>query len=246
MKLQVDSCSKSYEDKLVLDRLDLAVDEHEVVCLVGASGSGKSTLLKAINLLVPIDAGRIVLDGRVITSDEVNPNEIRSKMAIVFQSFNLFPHMNVIDNITLAPRKVLGIDHRHATGRGEDLLERFGLADKRDEYPERLSGGQQQRVAIVRALAMDPDLLLLDEVTSALDPVLVGEVLALLRELKDAGMTMVVATHEMGFARESADRVAFLHAGRVWEEAEPQELFTDPQLPETKDFLRRITAAGRL
>jgi polar amino acid transport system ATP-binding protein len=246
MKLQVESCSKSFDDKMVLDGLDLAVDEHQVVCLVGASGSGKSTLLKAINLLVPIDSGRIRLDGRVITSGEVNPNEVRSKMAIVFQSFNLFPHMNVIDNITLAPRKVLGIGHRQAVRRGEELLERFGLAEKRDDYPERLSGGQQQRVAIVRALAMEPDLLLLDEVTSALDPVLVGEVMTLLRELKAAGMTMVIATHEMGFARESADRVAFLHAGKVWEEGEPTTLLTDPRRPETQDFLRRITEAGRL
>lgn len=246
MKLAVESCSKSFDDKLVLDDLDLTVDQHEVVCLVGASGSGKSTLLKAVNLLVPIDSGRILLDGRVITSQDVNPNEVRSKMAIVFQSFNLFPHMKVIDNITLAPRKVLGIGQREAVARGEDLLRRFGLAEKRHDYPERLSGGQQQRVAIIRALAMDPDLLLLDEVTSALDPVLVGEVLALLRELKETGMTMVIATHEMGFARESADRVAFLHAGKVWEEAEPEKLFTHPERAETRDFLRRITEAGRL
>ncbi|MFP3914774.1 MAG: amino acid ABC transporter ATP-binding protein [Actinomycetota bacterium] len=246
MKLQVESCTKSFEDKLVLDRLDLSVGDHEVVCLVGASGSGKSTLLKAINLLVPIDGGRILLDGKDITSEEVNPNEVRSKMAIVFQSFNLFPHLNVIDNITLAPRKVLGIGKRQAVERGEDLLSRFGLAEERDAYPERLSGGQQQRVAIVRALAMEPDLLLLDEVTSALDPVLVGEVLSLLRELRDTGMTMVIATHEMGFARDTADRVAFLHAGKVWEEARPEEIFSAPQRPETQDFLRRITEAGRL
>ncbi|HEX2153385.1 MAG TPA: amino acid ABC transporter ATP-binding protein [Acidimicrobiia bacterium] len=246
MKLVVESCSKAFDDKAVLDGLNLTVGAHEVVCLVGASGSGKSTLLKAINLLVPIDAGRILLDGRVITSPEVNPNEVRAKMAIVFQSFNLFPHMNVIDNITLAPRKVLGVSARRATERGEQLLARFGLADKRDDYPERLSGGQQQRVAIVRALAMEPELLLLDEVTSALDPVLVGEVLSLLRELKDAGMTMVIATHEMAFARETADRVAFLHAGRVWEESEPQLLFSKPERLETQDFLRRITEAGRL
>lgn len=246
MKLKVESCSKSFEDKVVLDRLDLDVAEHEVVCLVGASGSGKSTLLKAINLLVPIDAGRILLDGRDITAPEVNANEVRSKMAIVFQSFNLFPHMSVIDNITLAPRKVQGVSRREATARGEELLARFGLADERHEYPERLSGGQQQRVAIVRALAMQPDLLLLDEVTSALDPVLVGEVLSLLRELKEAGMTMVIATHEMGFARESADRVAFLHAGKVWEQGLPTELFIRPQRPETRDFLARITEAGRL
>jgi polar amino acid transport system ATP-binding protein len=246
MKLQVEGASKSFDDKLVLDAVDLGVDEHEVVCLIGASGSGKSTLLKVINLLVPIDEGRILLDGVNITSDEVNPNKVRSQMAIVFQSFNLFPHMSVIDNITLAPRKVHGVDRTRARDRGFELLERFGLADKRDEYPERLSGGQQQRVAIIRALAMEPELLLLDEVTSALDPVLVGEVLALLRELRETGMTMVIATHEMGFARESADRVAFLHAGRVWEESEPAALFSDPQKPETQEFLRRITQAGRL
>lgn len=246
MKLVVENCTKAFDDKVVLDGMSLEVDAHEVVCLVGASGSGKSTLLKAINLLVPIDSGRILLDGRDITSQEVNANEVRSKMAIVFQSFNLFPHMSVIDNITLAPRKVLDVSNREAIARGEDLLERFGLADKRDEYPERLSGGQQQRVAIVRALAMEPDLLLLDEVTSALDPVLVGEVLALIRELKATGMTMVIATHEMGFARETADRVAFLHGGKVWELAAPADLFTSPQQPETQDFLRRITESGRL
>lgn len=246
MKLQAEKVSKSFEDKLVLDAVDLGVEEHEVVCLIGASGSGKSTLLKVINLLVPIDEGRILLDGVDITSGEINPNRVRSQMAIVFQSFNLFPHMSIIDNITLAPRKVHGVDRAQARARGIELLERFGLIDKRDEYPERLSGGQQQRVAIIRALAMEPELLLLDEVTSALDPVLVGEVLALLRELRDTGMTMVIATHEMGFARESADRVAFLHAGKVWEEAEPSALFSEPQMPETQDFLRRITQAGRL
>ncbi|HLT96304.1 MAG TPA: amino acid ABC transporter ATP-binding protein [Acidimicrobiia bacterium] len=246
MKLQVEACSKAFEDKVVLDELDLAVAEHEVVCLVGASGSGKSTLLKVINLLVPVDSGRILLDGRDITAPDVNVNEVRSRMAIVFQSFNLFPHMNVIDNITLAPRKVHGVGRREATAMADELLARFGLLDKRTEYPDRLSGGQQQRVAIVRALALEPELLLLDEVTSALDPVLVGEVLALLRELKESGITMVIATHEMGFARESADRVAFLHAGKVWEEGPPSELFTAPGRPETREFLRRITEAGRL
>ncbi|MFO7294099.1 MAG: amino acid ABC transporter ATP-binding protein [Actinomycetes bacterium] len=245
-KLVVEDCHKAFDDKVVLDGLDLQVEDHEVVCLVGASGSGKSTLLKAINLLVPIDSGRIVLDGQTITDPSVNPNEVRAKMAIVFQSFNLFPHMTVIDNITLAPRKVRGISKREAVERGEQLLDRFGLADKRNEYPERLSGGQQQRVAIIRALATQPELLLLDEVTSALDPVLVGEVLALIRELKETGMTMLIATHEMGFARETADRVAFLHAGRVWEQAPPSEFFTAPQRPETQEFLRRITEAGRL
>ena len=246
MKLSVENCSKAFGDKVVLDGVDLQVDVHEVVCLIGASGSGKSTLLKAINLLVPIDEGRILLDGENIASEEVNANRVRSKMAIVFQSFNLFPHLKVIDNITLAPRKVHGMAPRPARERGLELLDRFGLADKRDEYPERLSGGEQQRVAIVRALAMEPDLLLLDEVTSALDPVLVGDVLSLLRELKATGMTMVIATHEMGFARETADRVAFLHSGRVWEQSEPHRLFSQPEKPETQDFLRRITQAGRL
>jgi polar amino acid transport system ATP-binding protein len=246
VKLRVESVSKSFDGKVVLDSVDLAVDTHEVVCLIGASGSGKSTLLKAINLLVPVDSGTITFDGRVITSPSINPNEARAGMAIVFQSFNLFPHLSVLDNITLAPRKVQGVPTREARARAEDLLARFGLAAKRDEFPERLSGGEQQRVAVVRALAMEPELLLLDEVTSALDPVLVGEVLALIRELKAAGLTMVIATHEMGFARETADRVAFLHQGRVWEEDEPARLFTKPQRPETQDFLRRIIDAGRL
>ncbi len=246
MKLVIADCSKAFDDKVVLDGLDLEVSEHEVVCLVGASGSGKSTLLKAINLLVPIDSGQIVLDGEDITAEHVNANEVRARMGIVFQSFNLFPHLKVIDNVTLAPRKVRNLPTRQAVALGEELLGRFGLADKRNEYPERLSGGQQQRVAIVRALAMEPELLLLDEVTSALDPVLVGEVLALLRELKETGMTMLIATHEMGFARETADRVAFLHAGKVWEESEPRQLFSNPQRPETREFLRRIMKSGRL
>lgn len=246
MRLQVESCSKAFDGKVVLDGVDLTVADHEVVCLIGESGSGKSTLLKAIDLLVPIDAGRILLDGEEITAPEVNPNQARSKMAIVFQSFNLFPHMRVIDNITLAPRKVQGLPAREAEARAESLLDRFGLAGKRDEYPERLSGGEQQRVAVVRALAMEPELLLLDEVTSALDPVLVGEVLALLRELKDAGMTMLIATHEMGFARDVADRVCFLDLGRIVEEDEPTRLFTDPQNPRTRQFLQRIIEAGRL
>lgn len=246
VKLVVDGVSKAFGDKVVLDGIDLGVDRHEVVCLIGASGSGKSTLLKAINLLVPVDTGRILLDGEEITAESVNPNLVRQNMAIVFQSFNLFPHMTVLDNITLAPRKVQQVSTADARRRGEELLERFGLEDKRDEYPERLSGGQQQRVAIIRALAMQPDLLLLDEVTSALDPVLVGEVLALIRELKEAGLTMVIATHEMGFARETADRVAFMHNGKVWEESHPSRLFSNPSRPETQDFLRRITEAGRL
>jgi polar amino acid transport system ATP-binding protein len=245
-KLTVSDVRKAFEGKLVLDDIDLQVNTHEVVCLIGASGSGKSTLLKCINLLVPIDAGRIQLDDLVITDPEVNPNEIRSRMAIVFQSFNLFPHLTVLDNITLAPRKVQDVPAPEAEERARTLLDRFGLADKRDDYPERLSGGEQQRVAIIRSLAMQPELLLLDEVTSALDPVLVGEVLALIRELKEQGLTMVIATHEMGFARDTADRVGFLHAGRIVEEGPPAEVLRRPHRPETREFLRRIVEAGRL
>ena len=246
MKLRVAGVHKSFDDKEVLRGIDLDVGAHEVVCLIGASGSGKSTLLKCINLLVPIDEGEIRLDDLVITSDDVDADDVRSRMAIVFQSFNLFPHLSVLDNITLAPVRVLGSPRKEAERRAVELLDRFGLADKRAEYPDRLSGGQQQRVAIIRALAMDPEVLLLDEVTSALDPVLVGEVLALLRDLKQQGLTMVVATHEMGFARETADRVAFLHDGRVLEEGRPDQIFREPAQPETADFLRRIVDAGRL
>ncbi|HEY5684904.1 MAG TPA: amino acid ABC transporter ATP-binding protein [Acidimicrobiia bacterium] len=245
-KLTVSDVRKAFDDRLVLDDVDLQVDTHEVVCLIGASGSGKSTLLKCINLLVPIDGGQIQLDDLVITDPDVNPNEVRSRMAIVFQSFNLFPHLSVLDNITLAPRKVQAVSGEEAEHRAMELLERFDLADKTSEFPERLSGGQQQRVAIIRSLAMRPELLLLDEVTSALDPVLVGEVLALIRELKDQGLTMVIATHEMGFARDTADRVGFLHGGRIIEEGPPSELFTEPKHPETREFLHRIVEAGRL
>lgn len=245
-KLVVRDVSKAFDDKQVLIDVDLAVSTHEVVCLIGASGSGKSTLLKCVNLLVPIDSGRIDLDGQTITAPGVNPNEVRSRMGIVFQSFNLFPHLSVTDNVTLAPRKVLEVSKDEADQRARELLDRFGLSDKANEYPERLSGGQQQRVAIIRSLAMRPELLLLDEVTSALDPVLVGEVLALIRELKDQGMTMAIATHEMGFARDTADRVAFLHEGMVWEQGPPREMFSHPQREETREFLRRIVEAGRL
>lgn len=246
MKLSVESARKIYDDKVVLDDVDLTVDTHEVVCLIGASGSGKSTLLKAINLHVPLDGGRIRLDGEEITAPGVNANQVRTRMGIVFQAFNLFPHMKVVDNITLGPRRAAGVDRGVAEVSARRLLDRFGLGDKADDYPDRLSGGQQQRVAIIRALAMEPTLLLLDEITSALDPVLVGEVLSVLRELKSTGMTMVLATHEMGFARDTADRVVFLHEGRVWEEGNPAELFRAPARPETRDFLRRVTEAGRL
>lgn len=246
MKLRVKGVTKSFDDKSVLRGVDLEVQTHEVVCLIGASGSGKSTLLKCINLLVPIDAGEIWLDDLQISDPRTDADVIRSRMAIVFQSFNLFPHLSVVENITLAPEKVLGIGQAAARDRARELLARFGLEDKTNEYPERLSGGEQQRVAIVRALAMQPEVLLLDEVTSALDPVLVGDVLALLRDLKTQGMTMVIATHEMGFARETADRVAFLHDGLVAEQGKPAEMFRNPTRPETQDFLRRIIDAGRL
>ncbi len=246
MKLVVDSATKSYEGKIVLDQVGLSLAAHEVVCLIGASGSGKSTLLKAINLHVPLDSGRIFLDGDELTAPGVNANQMRTRMGIVFQAFNLFPHMRVIDNITLGPRRAGSVGRDIAEEKAVRLLARFGLEDKAREYPDRLSGGQQQRVAIIRALAMDPTLLLLDEITSALDPVLVGEVLSVLRELKSTGMTMLLATHEMGFARDTADRVVFLHQGQVWEEGPPGELFGSPSRPETRDFLRRVTEAGRL
>ena len=246
MKLSVRGVEKSFGDKRVLAGVDLDVAAHEVVCLIGASGSGKSTLLKCINLLVPVDAGEVWFDDQLITGARVDADSVRSRMAIVFQSFNLFPHLSVLENITLAPRKVLEVPPDQAVARADDLLARFGLASKREVYPELLSGGEQQRVAIIRALAMQPEVLLLDEVTSALDPVLVGEVLSLLRDLKEQGMTMVIATHEMGFARETADRVVFLHAGTVAEQGPPSAIFGAPTKPETQDFLRRIIDAGRL
>ena len=245
-KLEVRNVVKSFDDKVVLQQVDLAVGLHEVVCLIGSSGSGKSTLLKCINLLVPIDAGDILLDGRAIADRSVNPNEVRQKMGIVFQAFNLFPHMTVLANITLSPIKVHGQSKAEAGERAIELLERFGLLDKISEYPDRLSGGQQQRVAIVRALATNPELMLFDEVTSALDPELVAEVLEVIRGLKDEGMTMVVATHEMGFARDVADQVCFLDDGVVLESGTPKQIFSNPQKPRTRQFLQRIVDAGRL
>jgi polar amino acid transport system ATP-binding protein len=230
----------------VLRGIDLAVDEHEVVCLIGASGSGKSTLLRCVNLLEPIDAGRIVVGGEEITARGVDVNRIRRGIGIVFQAFNLFPHMTVLGNVTLAPRNVLGKSRAEADHEAAALLHRFGLADKRLEYPDRLSGGQQQRVAIVRALAMRPDLLLLDEVTSALDPELVAEVLDVIRELAAGGMTMVIATHEMSFARDIAHRVGFLDAGRILEQGPPSEILSAPKEPRTRQFLQRVIQAGRL
>ena len=244
--LLAEGLRKSFGELEVLRGIDLAVAEHEVVCVIGASGSGKSTLLRCINLLEPIDAGRIVVAGEEITAEGVDVDRIRRHIGIVFQNFNLFPHMSVLDNVTLAPRRVLRLPRAEAEERADALLARFGLADKRDDYPDRLSGGQQQRVAIVRALALDPALLLLDEVTSALDPELIGEVLNVIRELAAEGMTMVIATHEMGFARDIADRVVFLDEGLVLEEGPPERIFREPTEARTREFLQRIIEAGRL
>jgi len=244
--LALEGVHKSYGANEVLGGIDLVVAPHEVVCLIGASGSGKSTLLKCVNLIEPVTSGRIVVDGEEITARGVDVNRIRRKIGIVFQAFNLFPHMTVLDNITLGPRKALGMGRADANRAAEALLERFGLAEKRLEYPDRLSGGQQQRAAIVRALAMKPKLMLLDEVTSALDPELVGGVLEVIRELAESGMTMVIATHEMGFARDIAHRVCFLDAGLILEEGPPARIFESPENPRTQQFLQRIIAAGRL
>ncbi|HEX2766230.1 MAG TPA: amino acid ABC transporter ATP-binding protein [Candidatus Limnocylindria bacterium] len=244
--LRIEGLWKSFGDLEVLRGLELAMDEHEIVCLIGASGSGKSTLLRCINLTEPIDAGRIVVGGREITAEGIDVDLVRRGIGIVFQSYNLFPHMSVLDNVTLAPRRVLRLPRADAEARATELLERFGLADKRLDYPDRLSGGQQQRVAIVRALAMEPRLLLLDEVTSALDPELVAEVLNVIRELAAEGMTMLIATHEMGFARDIAHRIAFVDGGRILEQGPPDRLFTDPAEPRTRQFLQRIIEAGRL
>jgi polar amino acid transport system ATP-binding protein len=244
--VHLEGVHKSFGALEVLRGIDLDVAEHEVVCLIGSSGSGKSTLLRCVNLLEPIDAGRIVIEGDEITARGVDVNRIRRRIGIVFQAFNLFPHMSVLGNVTLAPRKVLGLGRAEADARATELLERFGLADKRLDYPDRLSGGQQQRVAIVRALAMQPDLLLLDEVTSALDPELVAEVLNVIRELAAGGMTMIIATHEMSFARDIADRVCFLDGGRILEEGPPREMFSAPREERTRQFLQRVIDAGRL
>jgi polar amino acid transport system ATP-binding protein len=244
--LALENVHKSFGKAEVLRGIDLVVDEHQVVCLIGASGSGKSTLLRCVNLLEPIDEGRVLVRGQDITGPGVDVNEVRKGIGIVFQAFNLFPHMTVLANVTLGPRKALGLPRTQAEAEALELLGRFGLADRRGDYPDRLSGGQQQRVAILRALAMRPRLLLLDEVTSALDPELVSEVLALIRELAEGGMTMVVATHEMGFARDIADRVCFLDAGVILEEGAPAQIFSAPREQRTQQFLARIVAAGRL
>jgi polar amino acid transport system ATP-binding protein len=238
--------TKRFDELTVLRKVDLSVDLHQVVCLIGASGSGKSTLLRCVNCLETVDEGEIVVDGQTITNGSIDVNALRRKIGIVFQAFNLFPHMTVMQNITLAPRKTRGMSKPEARTQARDLLKRIGLEDKADEYPDRLSGGQQQRVAIARALAMSPKLMLLDEITSALDPQLVSEVLNLVRELANTGMTMIIATHEMGFAREVADKVCFLDAGVILEEGPPDQIFSSPREERTRQFLARIIEAGRL
>jgi len=244
--LEIEGLRKSFGENLVLHGIDLSVGEHEVICLIGASGSGKSTLLRCLNLLEPVDAGRIVLAGEEITRRGVDVNRVRRRIGIVFQAFNLFPHMNVLENVTLAPRLALRQGRGVAEERALVLLDRFGLSDKVEAYPDHLSGGQQQRVAIVRALAMQPRLMLLDEVTSALDPELVAEVLDVIGELAAAGMTMVIATHEMGFARDIATRVCFLDEGVILEQGPPEQMFGSPREPRTQQFLQRIVSAHRL
>jgi polar amino acid transport system ATP-binding protein len=244
--LEIEGLRKSFGDHLVLDEIDLSVGEHEVTCLIGASGAGKSTLLRCINLLEPVDSGRIVFAGEEITRQGVDVNRIRRRIGIVFQAFNLFPHMSVLENVTLAPRLALQQSRGEAENQARVLLDRFGLSDKVEAYPDHLSGGQQQRVAIVRALAMQPRLMLFDEVTSALDPELVAEVLDVIRELAARGMTMVIATHEMGFARDIATRVCFLDGGVILEQGPPEQMFGSPREPRTQQFLQRIVNAHRL
>jgi polar amino acid transport system ATP-binding protein len=243
--LRFEDVHKRYGDVEVLRGVDLEVAEGDVVCLIGASGCGKSTLLKCANLIEPIHGGRILLEGEEITNETTDPDRVRRHIGIVFQAYNLFPHMSVLRNVTLAPRRVLGMPQAVAEEQARELLARFGLADKAAEYPDRLSGGQQQRAAIVRALAMQPRLMLLDEVTSALDPELVGEVLTVIRELAESGMTMMIATHEMGFARQIADKVCFLYQGTILEQGPPETIFGSPRHERTQGFLRRIVEAGR-
>ena len=244
--LELARIRKSFGAELVIDDLSLVVPEHTATVLIGASGSGKSTLLRCINLLETIDDGEIFLDGQEISDPTINVDAVRRKLGMVFQSFNLFPHKTVLENITLSPIKVHGKTRDEANEQALQLLGRFGLADKADQYPDRLSGGQQQRVAIIRSLAVNPRLLLLDEVTSALDPVLVNEVLSAVRELKSDGMTMVLATHEMGFATQVADEVCFLESGKIVERGSAQEVLHKPQNPKTQEFLKRVHQAGRL
>ncbi|SDQ63213.1 amino acid ABC transporter ATP-binding protein [Thermostaphylospora chromogena] len=244
--LRLENVWKRYGDHDVLRGVDLTVEPHEVVCLIGASGSGKSTLLRCINLLETVDDGAIYLDDREITAFGVDADDVRKRIGMVFQAYNLFPHMTVLENVCLAPRKVHDMSRADAEQQARELLSRFGLADKADAYPDRLSGGQQQRVAIVRALATRPRLMLLDEVTSALDPALVREVLEIIRELRENGMTMILATHEMGFAREIADTVCFLDGGVLLERGTPEQIFTEPREPRTREFLRSLLDARRL
>jgi polar amino acid transport system ATP-binding protein len=244
--LEIRGVTKSYGDRQVLKGIDLEVNEHQAVALIGASGSGKSTLLRCVDLLEDIDDGDVLLDGEVITDPSVDPVKVRRRLGLVFQAFNLFPNMTVAENVALGPRRAHGEAKEAALGRAQELLERFGLGGRERDYPDRLSGGQQQRVAIVRALATKPRALLLDEVTSALDPELVGDVLAVIRDLKSQGMTMVIATHEMAFAREVADEVCFLHDGLIAERGPAERVLTDPQRAETQRFLRRILETQRL
>jgi len=244
--LEVTGVTKAFGEREVLRGIDLTVCEHEAIALIGASGSGKSTLLRCIDLLVEIDDGDIFLDGEVITDPAVDPVVVRRRLGFVFQQFNLFPHMTVLDNVVLGAVRAHGVPRREAAERGRELLERFGLGGREEDRPDQLSGGQQQRVALTRAFAGRPRALLLDEVTSALDPELVGDVLETVRELKDEGMTMILATHEMSFAREVADQVAFLHEGRIVEQDRPEKVLSDPSRPETRQFLSRLLAAGRI
>jgi polar amino acid transport system ATP-binding protein len=244
--LEVQGVTKAYGAETVLRGVDLRVSEHEAVALIGASGSGKSTLLRCIDLLEEIDDGDVLLDGEVITDPSVDLVAVRRRLGMVFQAFNLFPHMTVLQNVTLSPRKTRGLSKKQAEERAYELLDRIGLREKAEEFPDRLSGGQQQRVAIVRALAMDPKLMLLDEITSALDPQLVSEVLSLVRDLSEIGMTMIIATHEMSFAREVSSKVCFLDAGVILEEGPPSQLFGDPKEERTRAFLSSILAAGRM
>ena len=244
--LELVSIRKSFGTELVIDDLSLVVPEHSATVLIGASGSGKSTLLRCINLLETIDDGEIYLDGQEISDPKISVDQVRRKLGMVFQSFNLFPHKTVLENITLSPVKVHGKSKDEANTHAMHLLRRFDLADKADQYPDRLSGGQQQRVAIIRSLAVSPRLLLLDEVTSALDPVLVNEVLSAVRDLKSDGMTMVLATHEMGFATQVADEVCFLESGNIVERGTAEQVLHNPQNPKTQEFLKRVHQAGRL
>ena len=244
--LRLEKVRKSFGNETVLEDITFTVPEHTATVFIGASGSGKSTLLRCINLLDQIDDGQILLDGEDISAAEVNPDEVRKKLGMVFQSFNLFPHMTVLENVILAPTKVQGISKEVAIEEALSLLTKFGLKEKADQYPDRLSGGQQQRVAIIRSLARHPRLLLLDEITSALDPVLVNEVLSTVRDLKSDGMTMVLATHEMGFAKQVADEVCYLHNGRILEWGKPEAILEEPRLGETQEFIRRVHDAGRL